>query len=437
MSEDGSLGLEMPLDDTTGLSQKELLMKETIQKILYDGMSIEQAAVRCGCCERTIRRRLDIYLKEGAGGLAHKGRGRSARNRIPHETEERIVYLYENHYQGYNFTHFHQKLTEKENISMAYGTLYATLTAAGHRSPRAQRRRRSESLHPMRRRRSAFGELVQMDASVHEWFSNITANLHLAIDDATSQVLGAHFEEHETLHGYYMVFAQILGLYGVPEEFYTDRRTVFCTKGTADARLEKDAGTQFRLAAHRLGVLEIHTSSVPQAKGRVERAFQTFQDRLISEMRTAKIASMDEANAFLPAFIADHNARYALDNADMPNAFSAGPSTDKEISMALSVVKERTVMSGSTVSIRGAHYAPFDKRQRYLARPGKKVYVLHTLDDELYLVDGEVVLPLLCMETLSTPTPEAIRDTLYIPPKDHPWRGAGYDALLKKLRPAS
>jgi hypothetical protein len=233
-----------------------------------------------------------------------------------------------------------------------------------------------------------------------------------------------------------MVFAQILRSYGVPEEFYTDRRTVFCTKKTASTRLEKDAGTQFRLAAHRLGALEIHVSSIPQAKGRVERAFQTFQDRLISEMRSAKITSIDEANAFLPAFIADHNARYALDSTSKPNAFCAGPSTDKEISMALSVVKERTVMPGSTVSIRGVHYAPFDKKQRYLMRSGTKVYVLHTLDDELYLVDKETVLPLLCMETLSTPTPDAIKDILYIPPKDHPWRGAGYDALLKKLSTA-
>jgi transposase len=437
MSEKDPLGLEMPLDDTDGLSQKEQLMKETIQKILYDNLSIEQAAVRTGCCKRTIRRRLDIYLKEGAGGLAHKSRKRAAQNRIPHETEERIVYLYENRYQGYNFTHFNQKLKEAEGIAVAYATVYAVLVAAGHRSPKAHRQRKAESLHPLRRRRAAFGELVQMDASVHEWFAAITSNLHLAIDDATSKVLGAHFEESETLHGYYMVFAQILGSYGVPEEFYTDRRTVFCTARPADARREKDAGTQFRLAAHKLGVLEIHTSSVPQAKGRVERAFQTFQDRLISEMRSAKIASIDEANAFLPAFIAGHNARYALDSTDMPNAFAAGPGTGKEIGMALSVVKERTVMGGSTASIRGAHYAPFDKKQRYLPRPGTKAYVLHTLDDELYLVDGPTVLPLLCMETLSTPTPEAIKDTLYIPPKDHPWRGAGYDALLKKLGKAS
>jgi transposase len=87
----------MPLDDTDRLSQKEQFMKETIQKILYNDLSIEQAAARCGCCERTVRRRLDIYLKEGAGGLAHKSRGKSAQHRIPHEIEERIVCLYENH----------------------------------------------------------------------------------------------------------------------------------------------------------------------------------------------------------------------------------------------------------------------------------------------------------------------------------------------------
>lgn len=411
-------------------------MQEMVMKVLNDGMSYERAAVAYGVSERTVRRKVDIYLKLGAGALAHKSRGRATHNRTAGDIEDRIIWLYENRYERYNFTHFHQRLREAEGIAVSYPTVYKLLMDHGHRSPKAHRVRRQESLHPSRPRRKSFGELVQMDASVHEWFSGITCNLHLAIDDATSQVLGAYFEEQETLHGYYMTFAQVIETYGVPEELYTDKRTVFCSKKTKSSRLEDDQGTQFRLAAHKLGVLEIHTTSIPQAKGRVERAFQTFQDRLISEMRTAKIASIDKANEFLPAFIADHNARYALDSSSMHNAFAEGP-TGRELNIALSVVSKRQVHAGSCISYKKVRYFPYDGKERVLLKSGTKVYVLHTLDDELYLVRGENMWPLVCLETLSLPEPKNLEGRIYIPPKNHPWKEASYKMMLKRLKRAS
>jgi transposase len=411
-------------------------MQEMVQKILNDGMSYGRAAARYGISERTVRRKVDVYLKMGAGALAHGLRGKVALNRTTSDREARIVWLYENRYAGYNFTHFHQKLTEREKIDVSYPTVYSLLMAAGYRSPKAHRMRKAESLHPSRKRRAAFGELVQMDASVHDWFANITSNLHLAIDDASSKVLGGHFEEQETLHGYYMVFGQIVERYGVPEEFYTDRRTVFCSKKTKSARLEDDCGTQFRLAAAKLGVLEIHVTSTPQAKGRVERAFETFQDRLVSEMRTAKIASITEANAFLPGFIADHNARYALDASDMQNAFVTGP-VGKELSIALSVVCERQVHGGSYVNYKHMTYFPHDGKRRVLVKSGTKVYVLHTLADELYLVHGDDIWPLVCLDTMAMPKPKDLKGSVYIPSKNHPWKETSYKMMLKRLRKAS
>jgi transposase len=412
-------------------------MQEMVLKVLNDGMSYEKAAARYGVSERTVKRKVEIYLKLGMGALTHGSRDRRALNRTPKDREERIVQLYEGPYAGYNFTHFHQKLTEEEDIAVSYPTLYNILTSAGHRSPKAHRVRKAESLHPLRKRRGASGELVQMDASVHNWFSDVTCNLHLAVDDASSTVLAGHFEEQETLHGYLCAFAQIIKSYGVPEEFYTDRRTVFCSKKTESSNLEKDSGTQFRLAASKLGVLDIHVSSVPQAKGRVERAFQTFQDRLISEMRTAKIASIEEANAFLAGFIADHNARYALDTTDMPSAFAAGPSSEKDINIALSVVCERTVHAGSYVNFKQNTYIPFDGKRRVLIKGNTKVFVLHSLDDQLYLVHGENVWPLILVDTLELPTTKDLKGSVYIPPKDHPWKEASYRMMLKRLRRAS
>ena len=424
------------MEESVYLSPKERLMKEMVLKVLNDGLSYERAAARYNVSVRTVRRKVDAYLWQGMGALSHKSRGRSAPNRTSKDVEERILALYEGPYAGYNFTHFHQKLTEKEGIAVSYPTVYGLLMAAGHRSPRAHKVRRAESLHPSRRRRKSFGELVQMDASVHNWFGDATCNLHLSIDDATSRVLGGHFGKEETLHGYYRVFAQIIEGYGVPEEFYTDKRTVFCSKRTRSARLEDDAGTQFRLAAYKLGVIEIHVTSVPQAKGRIERSFQTFQDRLISEMRTAKIASIEEANAFLPAFIADHNVRYALDASSMPNVFAGGPS-GKELSIALSVVCERTVHNGSFITFKKKPYVPFDNKKRVLIKGGVKVYVLKSLDEELFLVHGENIYPLFCLETMMLPDPKDLKDKIYIPPKDHPWKEVSYQMMLKRLRRVS
>jgi hypothetical protein len=372
--------------------------------------------------------------------MVHGLRGKPALNRTDISTEERIVALYEGSYAGYNLTHFHQKLCEAEHIDVSYPTVYYLLSGAGYRSPRAHRLRKCESLHPLRKRRGAFGELVQMDASIHPWIPDVAPHekwaLHLAIDDAGSVVLAAHFEGQETLRGYYRLFEKILLDYGCPEELYTDRRTVFASKSTTSSRLEDDAGTQFRMAAARLGVLEIHVSSVPQAKGRVERAFQTFQDRLISEMRSAKITSIDGANAFLPGFIADHNARYAQDISQLDNAFSAKPSQE-EITMALSVVCERMLNGGLAISYHGKHYAPFNSKERVLIKAKTKVLVLHTLKDELYMVNGEDVWPLVLMETMAMPTPEDLKGKLNVPQKGHPWKEMSYQMMLKHLGKAS
>lgn len=426
----------MSLEETIHLSGKEQIMRTIIMRVLDGELSIEQAAARLCVTPRTVRRKIDAFLQEGARGFAHKSRGREALNKTDGALLAQIVSLYETEYIGYNFTHYHQKLKEVEHIDISYPVLHGALTEVGFISPRAHRKNRTEEMHPERKRRACFGELVQMDASVHNWFAEVTCNLHLAIDDATSEILGGYFEPQETLHGYYMVFAQILREYGCPEEFYTDRRTVFTTSRIKESHLEKDAGTQFRMAAARFGVLEIHTSSIPQAKGRVERAFQTLQDRLISEMRTAKIASLEEANAFLPAFIQDHNARYALDSSKLKNVFAAKPS-EQEITMGLSVVHERTVNGGNCISFKGRSMAPYSKKERVLIKKKTKVIVLKTLEDELYLVHGDDVFPLIDLQTQNLPTPEVLRGTLYIPPKGHPWKEASYQMMLKRLRRAS
>jgi len=417
------------------LSDKEQVMKDMVTAVIHEDVSVAKAAIRFGVSEKTVRRKVDAYLREGMGSLVHRGRGRRAHNRTDADIELTILELYRDKYTGYNFTHFHQKLVEVEGIEVSYPVVYYLLSKNGYRSPRAQRKHRDFVLHPCRARRDAFGEMVQMDASVHPWFDDFVCNLHLAIDDASSTILGGHFEEQETLHGYFMLFAQVVTSYGVPEELYTDKRTVFHSRSTACSRLEDDTSTQFRMAAAKLGVIDIHTTSVPQAKGRVERAFQTFQDRLISEMRTAGVLTIEQANDFLPAFIADHNARYACDISKLANAFVSGPGRD-ELGMALSVVSERTVTAGSYVSYKCKTYLPFDDGKRVLLKAGTKVLVLKSLDDMLYLVRGNDIWPLFCFETKMLPRSDDLKGRIYIPPKDHPWKEESYKIMLATLRRA-
>lgn len=408
------------------LNDKEQVMHGLVTQVLDGALTLAQAAAQGGVSERTMRRKVDRYLKEGAGGLAHRSRGRKARNAVDEALKAEIVSLYEGPYAGYNFTHFHQRLGEAEGVHVSYPVVYAALTAAGHSSPRAHGRPRRP--HPRRPRRAAFGELVQMDASWHRWFGEGKASLHLAIDDATSRVLGARFEEQETLRGYYMAFAEVLRGYGCPRELYTDRRTVFASGRADGPRLEAQSGTQFRMAAARMGVERLHATSVPQAKGRVERAFQTFQDRLVSEMRTAKVACMEEANAFLAAFVADHNARYALDEEGLERAFGPIPS-EHEIDLGLAVVCRRKAKGGA-VSYKGLPYAPFDEESRKALPHGAEVLVLRTLSDRLYVVHGDDAWPLVNVETMALPTPEDVKGRIYVPPKDHPWKEASYRAML-------
>lgn len=416
------------------LSDKEQAMYDIILKVLDGALTVAQAAAMASVSTRTIYRAIERVTRTGRSGLAHRSRGRAAKNRTPRETIAAVIALYEGDYAGFNFTHFHQKLAEDEGIEIPYTTLHRALTAAGFRSPRARRRgKRAE--HPIRPRRSAFGELVQMDASIHPWFGEGKASLHLAIDDATSQLLGAHFEPQETLRGYYMAFAQVLRAHGCPEELYTDRRSVFVGKLQPSSRLEDDATTQFRMAAARMGVIEIHATSVPQAKGRVERAFQTLQDRLVSEMRVARISSMEEANSFLPAFLADHNSRYALPSGGLERAFSDPPS-EQEIDLGLAVVPKRKV-NGGCVSFRKRRLAPYDEEGRKVLPSGTEVTVLRSLSDKLYLVCGDELWALLDVQTVDFPTPEAVKRRMYVPPKGHPWKEASYDAMLRGLRKAS
>lgn len=182
---------------------------------------------------------------------------------------------------------------------------------------------------------------------LHHWFGTDKTQLHIAIDDCTGQLVGMYFDHQETLNGYYNVFHQILTNHGIPAMFYTDRRTVFEYKQKRSKKAEDDTFTQFSYACKQLGV-EIRTTSVAQAKGRVERAFQTLQQRLPIALRLAGIQTIKEANVFLNSYIKEYNAKFALPVKNTKSVFEKQPDIEM-IDQTLAVLTERTVDSGHCI----------------------------------------------------------------------------------------
>lgn len=159
-----------------------------------------------------------------------------------------------------------------------------------------------EKIHPSRSRKKYQGELIQMDASSYNWFGSDVTHLHLAIDDASGDIVGGYFDTQETLNGYYHVLHQILRKQGIPLAFLTDKRTVFDYQSKAKKVVEEDTFTQFGFACHQLGI-DIRTSSIPQAKGRVERLNGTVQSRLPVDLELAGIQSIEEANHLIGSLV--------------------------------------------------------------------------------------------------------------------------------------
>ena len=372
----------------------------------------DRAALTLGCTKRHINRMLAGYRREGKAFFVHGNRGRKPATTIPEETRNTVVDLYRNKYYQANFRHYTELLEERENIRISPSSVAKILEAESILSPRVTKARKKrikkellikkenasskkeadaiqanlvavEDAHSRRPRCAYFGEMQQMDASPYEWVPGQTWHLHLAIDDATGTVTGAWFDTQETLRGYYHVFHQILTNYGIPYQFFTDRRTIFTYKQKNSPSLDEDTYTQFAYACKQLGVL-LESSSVPQAKGRVERLNQTLQSRLPVELRLAGITTIEGANEFLHSYIKKFNAKFSLPIHHTKSVFVEQPS-DETINLILAVLNERTVDCGHCIRFQNQHYRMLDNRGLQVHyRNGTKTMVIQAFDGSLY-----------------------------------------------------
>lgn len=402
-------------------------VEAVIRKVLNGSMTVKGASVRLGVSRQYLYVLKDRYLKEGVICLAHGNKGKQRNWKTPEEIAQRIVALYKGKYQGFNFRHFLEKLNEVELIEVTYGSLYRILTEAGIRSPKQQRCRSKDNIHPTRPRRECFGELLQTDASLHRWFGEEfpKATLHGSVDDSTGMVMGLFFDREETLWGYYNMLRQILLKYGIPEAFYADNRSIFDFRKIQekDQSIDRDVHIQFRRCCNQLGI-ELITTSTPQAKGRVERLWGTLQSRLVSELRLRSITTIEQANAFLPSFMEDYNRRFASEP-DYGNSLFVPAPEEREIDYYLSVQYERRIDNGSAFTIFGSKLQLVDTRGKVLRIPRHTVIdVYRTFDNFIVAVyEGRFYETRIAVEDNRKPQKEQVQEKQHWKPSaSHPWR---------------
>jgi transposase len=292
------------VDGVLQMSAKERERTRVIEAVIERRLTQAAAATRLGLCVRQVKRLCRAYRRRGAAGLVSRKRGHPSNRRIAAVEQRRVLKLLRAHYADFGPTLAAEYLSERHRYAYSAETLRQWMITAGLWQPQRGARRR---VHPLRERRRCIGELVQIDGSPHAWLEarGPRCCLIIFVDDATSRVQYARFEPVETSRAYLDALEVYVQSYGRPLAFYSDRHSIFTKHDPEDP-----APTQVERAVRALDIEPI-LAWTPQAKGRVERAFQTLQDRLVKALRLAAIDSLAAANDFLPGFLARYNARFA------------------------------------------------------------------------------------------------------------------------------
>lgn len=322
----------------TLMSQKEAQRAQVLDRLKEGNINQQEAARRMDITPRQVRRLANRYQQEGVAGLVSKQRGRASNRRLDETLRATAIELIGAHYRDFGPTLACEKLAELHDVRLSVENTRQTMIEAGYwRTKKGG----AVGAHPLRERRARFGELVQIDGSPHDWFEGRGpyCTLLVFIDDASGKLTQLRVMPTETTLGYMRVLHDHILAHGVPAALYSDKHSLFRINAK---EADPDAETQFSRAARELGIECIHANS-PQAKGRVERANQTLQDRLVKEMRLVGIDAMDSANAWLPGYIADYNQRFAVVPKDPSDAHLAYSGTPEELARTLSVQVTRTL----------------------------------------------------------------------------------------------
>jgi len=376
--------------ETFALSQKELQRVAVISSCVKGDLACARAAALLDLTPRHVQRLKSRYRQGGEAALAHASRGRPSHRRLPQRVRDRILHLARTTYAGFNDHHLCEKLVEKEGFFLGRETLRRLLRSAGIGSPR---KRRAPTHRQRRLARAREGEMLLLDGSLHRWLEDRGPQLTLLgfLDDATRKVPVAEFFPTEDARSYFRLLRRLLRRFGVPLSFYGDRHGVFVRHDDHWSVEEQLAGrrepTQFGRALDQLGVTYIAAQS-PQAKGRIERLWGTFQDRLTSELRLTGAANLDAANEVLRRFLPDYNRRFGRAPREAKKAWRPAPENLDRICCFL---HQRSVSNDNVVQWDGRRFQIPPQPQRF-SFAGAKVQLYESLDGHIAIYYGDTKL---------------------------------------------
>lgn len=400
------------------MSQRELRRLHVVQKVLDEQLRQVAAADILGLSSRQIRRIVKRVRKEGNIGIAHKSRGRASNRGFPKKIKDKAIKIYKEKYHDFGPTLASEKFFEIDKIKLNDETLRKWLIAEGLWQIRRKRKKHRQ----WRERKHHLGEMIQVDGSHHDWLEGRGPECVLIgyIDDATNRV-HARFYEYEGTFPAMDSFKRYITKYGLPQSIYIDKHSTY--KSTAKPTIEDELNnreclSQFERAVREVGVEIIHANS-PQAKGRIERLFKTFQDRLIKEMRLRGIKTIEGANKFLRYYLPIYNKRFSLEAIERGD-FHRAVAKETVLDTILCIRNNRSLRNDFTI----AH----DKKLYQILEHvhAKKVTVEERINGRMLITcKGEELKYKQITQRPVKKIPKvtkvkAKRD--YIPPKDHPWR---------------
>jgi transposase-like protein len=409
-------GGEMAGKDIIMLNQRELRRLHVIHKALDETLKQAEAAEILSLSDRQIRRIIKKVRLEGDAGIIHKARGKLSNRRLPKKVKDKVIKFYRKKLKGFGPTLASEKLLEMEGIKINEDTLRKWLIETGD----WEKVRKSRKHRQWRERKHHLGEMIQIDGSHHDWFEGRGPKCVLMgyIDDATGKVF-ARFYEYEGTMPAMDSFKQYVKKYGIPIRAYLDKHMTYKSPKKAEfPGYDEEPLSQFERAMKELGVKVSHAHS-PQAKGRIERLFRTFQDRVVKEMRLKGIKTIEEANKFMVSYLPLYNEKFAVkakEKGDIHRDIPKGMNLDR----MLCIKTERTLRNDFTIAHRGKLYQIQGKIKT------KKVIVEERINGTMAITHNDTFLKF--NEITERPEKQKMKPRLNekkkrcTPPADHPWR---------------
>jgi hypothetical protein len=413
--------------EMSGKERDRLFLLRQVEKGMLSQM---KAAKLLKITDRQVRNLLTKIKIEGDKGVISKKRGKPSNNQLPQTLKKRVLGILSEELEGFSPTFAVEKLEELWSIKISKETARLWMIEAGFWNVKSKNRR----VYKPRLRRACFGELVQGDGSHHRWFGEDKemVNLTVLIDDATGKLTGLHFSKEETLIAYFTAMGQHITRYGRPRALYTDRSAI------CEVR-QGDSVTQFHEALMDLDI-DLILANSPQAKGRVERANRTLQDRLIKEMRLRGIDNIADANLYLPEFLEAYNQKFSREPRNTVDAHR--PLEGHDLTAILRQRKVRT-LSASCVFQYDSQFYEVQGLAKTRRHKGRKVNLRIASDESFRVFLDGVERAVIPCEALNEPCKPKVRSRRELDRqrrkerlKRHPWRrwSPGYLRSAKNRR---